>query len=89
LFSDLLKNNLGQMKTGEVPEEAIRDARTKMEQMRCKAPYGQCKNCFSETARLFYKQIDLMRSLRVYRNRDSAKSADALKDLPLESCSGR
>jgi DNA-binding transcriptional ArsR family regulator len=80
LFSDLLKNNIGRIKEGEVSEESIGSTRAKMEQMRVKAPYEQCKNCFSEAARLFDKQIDLMRSLRVYRDHDASK--DALKDLP-------
>jgi DNA-binding transcriptional ArsR family regulator len=53
-----------------------------MEQMRAKAPYEQCRNCFSEATRLFDKQIDLMRSLRVYQDKDASK--DALKDLPEE-----
>jgi DNA-binding transcriptional ArsR family regulator len=88
LFSDLLKNNLGQIKTGEVSEERVRAAREKMTQLRSKAPYDQCKNCFSEAARLFDKQLDLMRSLRIYRDRDGAKSADALKGLPEESVVG-
>lgn len=83
LFSDLLKSNLGQIREGEVPEKSISGTRSKMDQMRAKAPHEQCKNCFSEAARLFDKQIDLMRSLRVYRDRDAAK--DALKDLPEES----
>jgi DNA-binding transcriptional ArsR family regulator len=82
LFSDLLKNNLGRIREGEVSEEAVSSARAKMEQMRAKAPYEQCRNCFSEATRLFDKQIDLMRSLRVYRDHDVSK--DALKDLPEE-----
>ena len=80
LFSDLLKNNLGRIRDGKVSEESIGSTRAKMEQMRVKAPYEQCKNCFSEAARLFDKQIDLMRSLRVYKDHDASK--DALKDLP-------
>ena len=53
LFSDLLKNNLGQIKEGEVSDDSISNTRSKLEQMREKAPYEQCKNCFSEAARLF------------------------------------
>jgi DNA-binding transcriptional ArsR family regulator len=82
LFSDLLKNNLGQIREGEVSDEAVSSARAKMEQMRAKAPYEQCRNCFSEATRLFDKQIDLMRSLRVYQDKDASK--DALEDLPEE-----
>lgn len=80
LFSDLLKGNLGQIREGRISEEAVEAARTRMKQMREKAPYPQCKNCFSEAARLFDRQIDLMRSLRVYRDGDITRGS--IKDLP-------
>jgi hypothetical protein len=53
-----------------------------MEQMRATTPYEQCRNCFREASRLLDKQIDLMRTLRVYSDSDASK--DALKDLPEE-----
>jgi len=82
LFSDLLKGNLGLIKDGMVSDESISRARSKMNQMKEKAPYRQCETCFSEAARLFDKHVDLMRSLRVYRDGESAR--DSLKDLPEE-----
>ncbi len=82
LFSDLLKNNLGQIKEGGASEDSIGHARSKLKQMRAKAPYEQCENCFSEAARLLDKQIDTMRSLRVYRDNDGKK--ESTKDLPEE-----
>ena len=82
LFSDLLENNLGPIRGGIVSEESINHTRSKMEQMREKAPYEQCRNCFSEAARLFDKQIDLMRSLKVYRDSDMTK--ESMKDLSEE-----
>ncbi len=83
LFSDLLMSNLGQLRVGKVSEESISNTRSKMKQMRERAPYEQCSNCFSEAARLFDKQIDLMRSLRVYRDNDVIK--ESMKDLPEET----
>lgn len=83
LFSDLLKNNLDQIREREVSEDSIRNTKSKMEQMRGKAPYEQCKNCFSEAFRLFDKQTDLMRSLRVYRDNDVTR--ESVKDLPEEN----
>ena len=83
LFSDLLKNNLDQIKGGEVSEDSVSNARSKLEQMREKSPYEQCKNCFSEAARLFDKHVDLMRSLRVYRDNDVTK--ESTKALPEEN----
>lgn len=50
-------------------------------------PYGQCKNCFSETARLFDKQIDLMRSLRC-TGIAIVQRVRTLKDLPEENVVG-
>jgi DNA-binding transcriptional ArsR family regulator len=83
LFSDLLKNNLDQIKESEVSEDSISNARSKLEQMMEKAPYEQCKNCFSEATRLFDKQVDLMRSLRIYRDNDVTK--ESTKVLPEEN----
>lgn len=82
LFSDLLKNNLGQIRDRKVSEESISNTRSKMKQMREKAPYEQCNNCFFEASRLFDKQIDLMRTLRIYRDNDATK--ESMKDLPEE-----
>lgn len=82
LFSDLLMGNLGQIRAGSVSEESIGNTRSKMKQMRDKAPYEQCSNCFSEAARIFDKQMDLMRSLRIYRDNDVTK--ESMKDLPEE-----
>ncbi len=73
LFHDLLENNLGQIRRGDVSEDSINHTRSKMEQMRKKAPYEQCRDCFSEAARLFDKQLELMRSLRVYRDSNVMK----------------
>ncbi len=82
LFSDLLMGNLGQIREGRVSAESISASRSKMKLMKEKAPYEQCNNCFSEAARLFDKQIDLMRSLRIYRDNDVTK--ESMKDLPEE-----
>jgi DNA-binding transcriptional ArsR family regulator len=82
LFLDLLKGNLNQIKEGNVSEESINTTKSKMEKMKDKAPYEQCTNCFSEAARLFDKQIGLMRSLKVYRDNDARE--DSMKYLSEE-----
>jgi DNA-binding transcriptional ArsR family regulator len=82
LFSDLLKENLSQIREGRVSEESIEKIRSRMERMREKAPYEQCHNCFFEVSRLLHKQLDLMRSLRLYRERGTEQ--DALAELPEE-----
>lgn len=79
LFSDLLKGNLDNLRSGDVPEGSIGMMRARMEQMRDKAPYERCSSCFSEAARLLEKQIEMMRSLRVYRDGDL--EVDHIMDL--------
>jgi len=74
-FSDLLKRNIEQIKEGNVPEGSINKTRSKMKELREKAQYDQCDNCFSEASRIFDKQIDLMRSLRIYREECEFKEA--------------
>ena len=80
LFSDLLNSSLDQIKRGEVSADSINDAKSKLEEMRRRSPYDQCKTCFSEVARLLDKQIDLMRSLRVYRENDL--TGESMESLP-------
>ncbi|MGB9902782.1 winged helix-turn-helix domain-containing protein [Methanothrix sp.] len=68
LFSDLLESNIRQIRDGKISNKAINETKSKLEQMRQKAPYEQCKECFSEAARLLNKHIDIMQSLRVYQD---------------------
>ncbi|HQJ62638.1 MAG TPA: winged helix-turn-helix domain-containing protein, partial [Methanothrix soehngenii] len=82
LFSDLLNSSLDQIKRGEVSADSINDAKSKLEEMRRRSHYDQCKTCFSEVARLLDKQIDLMRSLRVYRENDL--TGESMQSLPEE-----
>jgi DNA-binding transcriptional ArsR family regulator len=82
IFSGLLKRNIEQIKDGKVPEESINKARSKMKELRDKAQYDHCGICFSEASRIFDKQIDLMRSLKIYREESELK--DAISTLPVE-----
>ena len=75
IFSDLLKRNIEQIKEGNVPEGSINKTRSKMKELRDKAQYDQCDNCFSEASRIFDKQIDLMRALSIYREEGVLKEA--------------
>ncbi len=80
IFSDLLKRNIEQIKEGNVSDGSINQTRSKMKELRDKAQYDQCDNCFSEASRIFDRQIDLMRSLRVYRDEGALK--DAISTVP-------
>jgi DNA-binding transcriptional ArsR family regulator len=82
IFSRLLKRNIEQIKDEKVPEESINKARSKMNELRDKAQYDQCGSCFSEASRIFDKQIDTMRSLKIYREESELK--DAISTLPVE-----
>ena len=69
LFSDLLKRNIEQIRDGKVSEESISKARSKLKGLRENARYDQCVRCFSETSRILDKQVDLMHSLNIYRDK--------------------
>jgi DNA-binding transcriptional ArsR family regulator len=82
IFSELLKRNIEQIKEGKVHEESINKARSKIKELRDKAQYDQCNNCFSEASQIFDKQVDLMRSLKIYREEGDLK--EAISELPDE-----
>ena len=78
-FTALLKHNAGLIKKNKVDEAQISDNRKKLDELRCGAPYGKCEQCFSEVSSLFIKQINLMRSLRIYEtNQGQAPDISAL-----------
>jgi len=83
LFSDLLLKNIGQIRDGPVPGDAAAKSRQMLQEMRSKAPRVECSNCFSEASRLLDKQIDLMRSLRIYR--ESGDVREEISSLPESS----
>lgn len=82
IFCELLRGNIEQIREGKVSEESINKTRSKMKELREKAQYDQCSNCFSEASRIFDKQIDLMRSLNIYRNGGELK--EIISTLPDE-----
>jgi len=82
LFSDLLKRNIEQIREGNVSEESVSKTRSKLEGLRENARYDQCVRCFSETSRILDKQVDLMHSLNIYR--DKSESNEIILALPEE-----
>lgn len=82
IFSELLKRNIELIREGKVSEESVNKTRSKIKDLRAKAQYDQCSNCFSEASRIFDKQINLMRSLNVYR--ESSELKDVISALPVE-----
>ncbi len=73
-FTALLQQNAGLIKQSKVEETLISNNRKKMEELRCEAPYGKCEQCFSEVSSLFIKQVNLMRSMRIYADNQEHKS---------------
>jgi len=72
-FSALLQRNAGLVKQGKVDEALISGNREKLQEMRCGAPYSKCEQCFSEVSTLFTKQVNLMRSMRIYADNQEQK----------------
>ena len=73
-FAALLQKNAGLVKQGRVDEVLLSGNREKLEELRCGAPYSKCDQCFSEVSSLFTKQVNLMRSMRIYANNQEQKS---------------
>lgn len=72
-FSALLQRNAGLIKQGRVDEDLVSGNREKLQEMRCRAPYNKCEQCFSEVSTLFTKQVNLMRSMRIYADNQGQK----------------
>jgi len=73
-FAALLQKNAGLVKQGRVDEVLLSDNRGKLEELRCGAPYSKCDQCFSEVSSLFTKQVNLMRSMRIYASNQEQKA---------------
>lgn len=73
-FTALLQQNAELIKKSRVNETSISENRKKLEELRCGAPYSKCEKCFSEVSSLLVKQVNLMRSMRIYANNQEQKS---------------
>ncbi|MDN7024994.1 ArsR family transcriptional regulator [Methanoculleus sp. FWC-SCC1] len=81
-FYEFLKNAAEHIRDGEVSEEVIRSYRDRLGAMRKGGKFDDCSTCFTETNRLFEKQIDLMRSPGIYRS--SQQASGSIAGLPGE-----
>ena len=73
-FAALLQENAGLVKQGRVDEVLLSGNREKLEELKCGAPYSKCDQCFSEVSSLFTKQVNLMRSMRIYASNQEQKA---------------
>lgn len=79
-FTALLQQNAGLIKKNRVDDTQISENRKKLEELRCGAPYSKCEKCFSEVSSLLVKQVNLMRSMRIYAdNQEQKPNISALK----------
>jgi len=72
-FTDLLQQNAGLIKHSKVEDKLISNNRKKLDELKCGAPYSKCEQCFSEVSSLFIKQVNLMRSMRIYADNQECK----------------
>jgi len=72
-FTTVLQDNAGLIKNRNVDEVLISDNRKKLDELKCGAPYRKCEQCFSEVSSLFIKQINLMRSMKIYETNQGQK----------------
>jgi predicted transcriptional regulator len=72
-FTSLLQENAGLIKHSEVDDTLISNNRKKLDGLRCGAPFSKCEQCFSEVSSLFNKQVNLMRSMRIYADNQEYK----------------
>ncbi len=73
-FTALLQQNAGLIKHSKVDDTLISDNRKKLDELRRGAPFIKCEQCFSEVSSLFIKQVNLMRSMRIYADNQEYKS---------------
>jgi DNA-binding transcriptional ArsR family regulator len=72
-FTALLQQNAGLIKQRKVEDTLISGNRKKLDELKCGTPYGKCEQCFSEVSSLFIKQVNLMRSMRIYADNQEHK----------------
>lgn len=79
-FTALLQQNAALIKKNKVDDELISNSREKLDELKCGAPYSKCEKCFSEVSSLLVKQVNLMRSMRIYAdNQEQKPDISALK----------
>ncbi|MHC1754307.1 MAG: winged helix-turn-helix domain-containing protein [Methanosarcina sp.] len=79
-FTALLQQNAALIKKNKVDDTLISNSREKLDELKCGAPYSKCEKCFSEVSSLLVKQVNLMRSMRIYAdNQEQKPDISALK----------
>lgn len=74
-FTEFLEGNTSLIRKDEVSNGEIEERQIQLEQLRKEGPFEKCEVCFSEVSSLFGKQLNLMRSLQIYKT-DQEKKQD-------------
>lgn len=74
-FMAFLHDNTSLLNQDNVSEEVIIKNRSQLTELESTAPFKKCNTCFLEVSTMFEKQINLMRSLRIYST-DGEKKRD-------------
>jgi len=72
-FTGILHDNAGLIAYDNVSESTISENQAELNEINEGAPYKICDTCFLEVNSLFEKQVNLMRSLRIYSTKDEKK----------------
>lgn len=72
-FTSLLQQNAGLIKQSRTDDTKITYNRKKLDELKCGAPFSKCEQCFSEVLNLFSKQVNLMRSMKIYADNQEQK----------------
>jgi predicted transcriptional regulator len=76
VFMEFLKDSARHITDGSVSDELIQSYQEKMKMLRKKGPYDHCDTCFTEVARLFEKQVALMKTLGIYQKRSDTADVE-------------
>lgn len=72
-FTELLYDNTSLITHDNVPEDVIVENKAELSRIKEGTPYEKCDTCFFEVNDLFKKQVNLMRSLRIYSSNNEKK----------------
>lgn len=81
-FIEFLSTTAEHIRTGEITPEMVNIYEEKITELQSIGKFTGCTTCIGDMAALFEKQLDLMRSLGIYRQ-EKAKEA-AITDIPGE-----
>jgi len=85
-FTAVLRQNAGLIKRSKVDDKLISDNRKSLEELKCGAPYSKCEKCFSEVSSLLVKQVNLVRSMKIYaENQEQKPGIEALETCTVMS----